>query len=100
MIRHTVVFTLKHPAGSYEERAFLNRARQLAGLPTVRKFECLRQVSDKNQYHFGLSMEFNTKQDYEAYNNHPDHLQFVNEIWLEEVSDFMEIDYQSIWQSK
>ena len=48
MIRHTVVFTLKHAAGSAEEGAFLRDARVLAAIPGVEKFEQLRQVSPKN----------------------------------------------------
>ena len=44
MIRHTVVFTLKHEAGSSKERDFLEAARQLATIATVEKFEQLRQL--------------------------------------------------------
>ena len=58
MIRHTVVFRLKHPAGSAGEKKFLTDARMLAAIPGVEKFEQLRQVSPKNDYRFGFSMEF------------------------------------------
>jgi len=58
MIRHTVVFTLKHTAGSAAEGAFLNDARVLGNIPGVERFEQLRQVSPKNDYAFGFSMEF------------------------------------------
>jgi hypothetical protein len=30
---------------------------------------------------------------YEGYNEHPDHVRFVQERWLAEVSDFLELDY-------
>lgn len=93
MIRHTVTFKLKHPAGSQEERAFLEAARKLAAIPTVKKFECLRQVGKKNPFDFGLSMEFSSPEDYEAYNLHPNHVDFVQTRWLPEVANFMEIDY-------
>lgn len=94
MIRHTVAFKLRHPAGSESERDFLQAARKLAEIPTVKNFECLRQIGKKNDYAFGLSMEFASPQDYQFYNNHPDHVHFVQTRWVPEVTDFMEIDYE------
>ena len=96
MIRHTVVFKLKHPAGSQAERDFIQTARILATIPTVRNFEALRQTSKKNRYEFGFSMEFGSAQDYQIYNEHPFHVQFVQTRWIPEVSEFMEIDYEPL----
>jgi Stress responsive A/B Barrel Domain len=93
MIRHTVVFRLKHARGSGEERAFLDAARILAAIPGVEKFEQLRQVSAKNDYHLGFSMEFADQSAYAVYNDHPDHVAFVRDRWIPEVAAFMEIDY-------
>ena len=93
MIRHTVVFTLKHPAGSAAESDFLQAANVLRQIPTVRNFERLRQVSAKNPYAFGFSMEFASAEDYATYNEHPRHVEFVQTRWIPEVADFMEIDY-------
>ena len=93
MIRHTVAFKLKHPAGSELERAFLTAAQVLSAIPTVRKFERLRHVGKKNAFAFGLSMEFASQQDYDAYNVHPDHIHFVEARWKPEVLDFIELDY-------
>jgi quinol monooxygenase YgiN len=93
MIRHTAVFRLKHPAASAAELAFLKAARELAGIPGVERFECLRQVSSKNPFTFGLSMEFADAAAYQRYCDHPDHVRFVQERWLPEVAEFMEIDY-------
>jgi hypothetical protein len=42
MIRHTVVFRLKHPEGSAEEADFLSAADILACIPGVEAFEKLR----------------------------------------------------------
>ena len=58
MIRHTVVFRLKHRPGSAEEASFLSAGKALADIPGVERFEQLKQVSPKNDYHFGYSMEF------------------------------------------
>ncbi len=99
MIRHTVVFRLKHPAGSSEERDFLAAAQHLDAIPGVERFECLRQVSPKNPFTFGLSMEFADEEAYRLYNEHPDHVKFVQQRWLAEVAEFMEIDYTPSTQS-
>lgn len=93
MIRHTVVFTLKHGSGSAEEQKFLADAKVLSKIPGVQNFEQLQQVSQKNTYKFGFSMEFADQEAYDAYNTHPDHVAFVQERWIPEVSDFLEIDY-------
>ncbi len=93
MIRHTVVFRLKHPEGSDAELAFMEAARVLAAIPGVQAFEQLRQVSPKNDFRFGFSMEFADADAYRAYDLHPDHVAFVRERWLPEVEAFMEIDY-------
>jgi hypothetical protein len=93
MIRHTVTFTLKHKSGSAEEGTFLDAARGLAAIAGVRKFECLKEIGKKNSFDFGLSMEFTSMADYEAYNEHPIHVGFVQNRWIPEVIDFIEIDY-------
>jgi hypothetical protein len=92
-IRHTVAFTLVHPEGSPEERGFLEAAARLASIPGVEAFELLAEVSPKNGYRFGISMEFADRPAYERYNEHPDHVRFVQERWLTEVTDFLELDY-------
>lgn len=96
MIRHTVVFTLKHPSGSPEEKDFLKSAEILESISTVQKFEQLKQISPKNDYSFGFSMEFEDQSAYDTYNNHPDHVAFVQNRWIPEVKEFMEIDYTAL----
>ena len=92
-IRHTVAFTLVHTEGSAGERDFLQAAERLASIPGVEAFELLAEVSPKNGYRFGISMEFTDRAAYEGYNEHPDHVRFVQERWLSEVSEFLELDY-------
>ena len=94
-IRHTVVFTPTHPPGSVAEAAFLAAAAQLESIPGVEAFEILRETSPKNGYRFGISMEFAGPAAYDSYNEHPDHVRFVQERWLPEVADFLEIDYEA-----
>ena len=92
-IRHTVAFVLVHAQGSDEERDFLEAAERLAAIPGVEAFELLAEVSPKNDYRFGISMEFADHAAYEQYNGHPDHVRFVQERWAPEVRDFLEVDY-------
>ena len=97
MIRHTVVFALKHAHGSLMERGFLRDAKvALETIPGVKKFEQLRQVSPKNPYRFGFSMEFADKAAYDAYDRHPRHVAFVLDRWNREVDCFLEIDYEPL----
>jgi heme-degrading monooxygenase HmoA len=95
-IRHTVAFTLAHEEGSAEEREFLAAAALLAEIPGVEAFEVLREVSPKNGFRFGLSMEFADRAAYDGYNEHPAHVAFVQERWLPEVGDFLEVDYTAV----
>lgn len=93
MIRHTVTFRLRHAPGSAAERDFMQAACELAKIEGVRKFECLRQTSPKNNFTFGLSMEFADAAAYGLYSAHPDHTAFVQQRWIPEVEEFMELDY-------
>ena len=68
----------------------------LSAIPGVEGFSAFRQVSPKNDYDFGFSMDFADKAAYEAYNNHPVHVAFVKDRWQTAVSRFLEIDSQGI----
>lgn len=95
-IRHTVAFTLAHAEGSAAEADFLAAAGELAAIPGVEAFQILRETSPKNAYRFGISMEFAGPAAYKAYNEHPDHVRFVEERWQSEVADFLEVDYEAL----
>jgi hypothetical protein len=92
-IRHTVVFSLVHPVGSPASAIFLAAASRLAAIPGVEDFQILNEVSPKNDFLYGISMEFAHQDAYDGYNEHPDHVAFVEGRWIPEVSDFLEIDY-------
>ena len=69
--------------------------QRLSAIAGVEAFEILRETSPKNDYRFGISMEFADDAAYQAYNDHPDHVAFVQGRWIPEVSEFLEIDYQT-----
>ena len=88
-IRHSVAFTLHHAEGSVEEASFFEALRALAAIAGVEAFEVVAEVSPKNAYQYGVSMEFADRAAYDAYNAHPDHIAFVTERWTSEVADFL-----------
>jgi len=93
-ITHSVFFRLKYKSGSIKEKEFIESClRILSPIPGVLSFRVLRQTSVKNNFDFGLSMEFENQSAYDGYNNHPDHVEFVRCIWIPNVEEFMEIDY-------
>jgi hypothetical protein len=92
-IRHSVAFTLNHAEGSAEEAMFLDALHALAAIPGVEAFEVVAEISPKNAYRHGVSMEFADRARYEAYNAHPEHIAFVTERWGREVADFLEVDF-------
>ncbi len=96
MIRHTVVFKLIHGRRSQGESAFFAAVAKLSAIPGVRNFEIMRQISPKNEYDYGLSMEFQSMQEYEVYNQHPAHTTFVRDIWIPSVERFMELDFEPV----
>lgn len=95
-IKHMVIFNLIHGTESPETEKFLADGQSLLmSIPVVREFQVLRQVSPKNDYDFGFSMVFESREDYDTYNNHPIHQSFVTERWMKEVSRFLEIDFKA-----
>ena len=94
LITHSVFFRLKHAAGSAEEKAFIDTCwSKLKPIAGVRDFRVLRETSPKNEFTFGLTMDFADQAAYDGYNNHPDHVDFVQNTWIPNVADFQEIDY-------
>ena len=93
IIEHTVAFRLGDEA---DADAFWARVGALADIGGVQQFRKLRQIGLKNDFTHALSMHFDSQTEYDAYNNHPVHLAFVNEVWLPNVADFIELDYVDV----
>ena len=91
-IRHTIVFTLNHEPGSEGEADFLDGIARLESIPGVEAFELMREVSPKNDYRFGLTIEFSDPAAFTAFTDHPEHAEFVRRRWDAEVAAFLEID--------
>jgi heme-degrading monooxygenase HmoA len=69
---------------------------ELAEIPGVKNFLIRRQVSPKNFHTFGLSIHFDSDEDFRAYSNHPLHDAFVQKRWITEVEDFQESDFEAM----
>jgi len=93
-MRHTVVFKLNHDKGSEEEKVFFAALDKLAAISGVENFKYWKEISRKNTFDYILTMDFSGQQAYDLYNQHPDHVVFVQNVWLKEVKDFIEIDYE------
>jgi len=91
-IRHSVVFSLAHAAGSDAEADFIAALTALGEIPGVEAFELMREVSPKNDYDHALTMEFADRAAYTAYDQDPRHVAFVADRWDAEVTAFLEID--------
>jgi len=92
-ITHTVFFKLRVEESSAEATNFFIAANDLAAISGVRNFRCVRQVSSHSTFNYGICMEFESRELYEAYSNHADHVAFVETYWKNLVEDFLELDY-------
>ena len=96
-IKHLVIFCLKSGKDSLETSKFLADGKSiLSSIHVAEKFKVMEQISLKNEYDFGFSMEFKSKEAYEKYNSYPSHVDFVKTRWENEVTTFLEIDFEDI----
>lgn len=65
MIRHSVILKLKDQISASHKQAFFDAVDKLALIPNVQKFEVLKQISPKNKFEYGISMEFETQEQYD-----------------------------------
>ncbi len=91
-IRHAGILKFKSTGTEQEKRTFFIALKDLEQIEGVQKMEIFKQISPKNKFEYGFSMEFANSEIYQAYNVHPSHDAFVQNYWLKYVEDFMEID--------
>ena len=96
MVKHSVIFTFKQGVDKNSQQSFLDASAKLSGIPGVKNLEVLKQTSSKNNYDYGILMEFDNNETYQSYNNHPQHQQFIEQFWLKYVDQFMEIDFEAL----
>lgn len=90
-----VIFNLPYAEESEKALNFLSEGEKtLTQISVVRNFQVFRQVSEKNGFQYGFSMIFDNSDNYQSYNIHPNHVAFVQNRWLKEVTDFLEIDFE------
>ena len=92
-IQHMVIFNLPYAEGSVEAGKFLeDGTRILTAIPVVKNFQAFQQVSEKNDFQYGFSMVFANQEDYNTYNMHPDHVAFVQERWMKELTELLSLN--------
>ncbi len=96
MIEHTVSFTLTHPRGSAEEKDFIESLRDITNMPGVQNFRINRQVSSKGPFAFQISMWFDTQKELDAYDASKEHVDYVHERWIPEVTEWQTLDFVEI----
>ncbi|CAM3581258.1 Dabb family protein [Paenibacillus lupini] len=93
-IHHMVIFSLKHAMGSEEAEAFMRDVEsQLTMIPVVKQFHAFR-LKPNNPLDYGISMVFDSEEDYQTYVTHPLHDDFEDNRWKIEATQGMVIDYE------
>lgn len=93
MIIHSVILTFKENA---KKQDFFEAANKLANIEGVKNFKLLKEISPKNKFEYGISMEFDNQEQYDYYTNHAEHQNFIQNFWMNSVEDFLEIDYTGL----
>lgn len=96
MLQHSVIFSMKENLDQVRVSQFFTAASKLSEIQGVLNFKEWKQVSAKNPFQYGLSMEFVSHEDYQNYNQHPSHVAFIETQWIPCVADFLEIDLEGI----
>jgi phage terminase large subunit len=96
MLIHNVIFSFKKEIDQPQTDVFFAAAEALSEISGVENFKILKQTSSKNKFEFGISMTFSGHSAYERYTVHPSHQAFVENIWIPNVEDFLEIDLESL----
>lgn len=96
MIYHSVFLQFKSDLSQEQRDTFFVEAKKLAQIPGVQNLQCLQETSPKNRFEYGLIMQFESDAVYQAYTQHPDHVRFVEQVWIPAVASFQEIDYTQI----
>jgi hypothetical protein len=92
-IHHMVIFSLKHVVGSEPAEAFMRDVEhQLTQIPVVKQFRAFR-LKPNNPLDYGISMVFDSPEDYHKYITHPLHDDFEENRWRQEATNAMTIDY-------
>ena len=82
MFSHVVIFWTNPSDANATDQVIANAKKYLPSIPGIVSFhvgrmsQSHRSVVDQS-YQVGLNIQFETKQAEDAYNNHPQHLKFV-----------------------
>lgn len=96
MLHHSVFLKFKSETSTAEQAFFIAEAKKLAQIPGVMNLKVLLEFNTTNPFTHGLGMDFKDQAAYDLYSNHPQHNQFVQEVWLPRVEIWQEIDHREV----
>ena len=98
MLTHTVQFKFKAGLSDREKADFMEVLHALSSIPGVSDFGIFQQVSTGNSFEYLATMRFRSREEYQTYNDHPQHAAFIKDQWIPKVEAFLEGDYLE-WQA-
>lgn len=98
-VTRLLYFSLKHDAGSHEEKVFFERMKVLKEISVVKEFTLLKVRTGKMDYDYCLRLVFDDQSGADAYSNHPIHNQYVKDEWKPNVAKGMLVDLLELKES-
>lgn len=96
MICHVVLVRLRDDLSEEATERFLEQAREVLGaIPGVRNLRAGRDIRGDSSHPCALVMEFADRDALEAYQVHPEHRRFLDEIIGPIVEDKLVLDYEA-----
>ena len=96
MLTHVVLFNFKETATPEQRAKLLQKgAEDLSKIPGVKNLIGGPNVREGSDFSHGLVMQFATRQELQAYIDHPLHMDLVNTIWSDTVASYTVFDLES-----
>lgn len=91
-IHHLLIFNLKSNTSESDQQYFFERMNAIGSISGISNFGISKQINPNTKFKYVLSMDFDSKENYQAYIKHPKNQEFVQAFWLKMVEDFLVID--------
>lgn len=91
-IHHLLIFNLKSNTSESEQQSFFEGMNAISSLSGISNFGIAKQINPNTKFKYVLSMDFDSKENYQTFIKHPKNQEFVQAFWLKMVEDFLVID--------
>ena len=90
MLRHVVGVNLNYEKDDSRVKEFFGAAKKLlASLPQVKAYTHYVVENIECGYQYGFVLDFESKETWMEYNEHPDNLKFSEEYWDKDVASYL-----------